>query len=221
MELFLLLVLVVILLGFIYWRSRQRLATLRAQQKALNYILWGTAAGTWEWNVQTGVTRLNERWAEMVGYTLAELEPTTIETWKRFCHPSYQALAQTALEAHFSGETDSYSLELRLIHRDGRDVWVHCRGRVVSRDESGDPIWMAGTHIDITQRKEAEAEAKMTADRLAKLTALLPGTIYQYWLGVDGSMRFPYSSVGIYEIYGVTPVWTFHSQVPAAVPHRI
>ncbi len=30
--------------------------------------------GTWEWNVQTGETKFNERWAEIVGYKLSDLE---------------------------------------------------------------------------------------------------------------------------------------------------
>lgn len=47
-------------------------------------ILNGTNVGTWEWNVQSGDTRFNHRWAEIIGYTLEELGLTTIETWMRF-----------------------------------------------------------------------------------------------------------------------------------------
>jgi PAS domain-containing protein len=32
-------------------------------------VLEGTNAGTFEWNVQTGKTLYNERWAEILGYT--------------------------------------------------------------------------------------------------------------------------------------------------------
>lgn len=36
----------------------------------LEAIIDGTCAGTWEWNVQTGQNVINERWAEIVGYSL-------------------------------------------------------------------------------------------------------------------------------------------------------
>jgi PAS domain-containing protein len=31
--------------------------------------------GTWEWNIQTGETVFNETWAEIIGYSLDELQP--------------------------------------------------------------------------------------------------------------------------------------------------
>ncbi|WP_447956638.1 sensor histidine kinase [Vreelandella sp. EE7] len=199
------LVVSIALQGLIYWRSRQRLVRLKSQQKALSHILWGTSAGTWEWNIQTGETRLNERWAEMVGYTLDELTPTTVATWERFCHPQELARAHQALRAHLEGETESYNIEFRMCHRDGHDIWVYARGRVVDQDEAGNARWMAGTHIDITQRKEAEARAQVITDRLTKLSARLPGAIFQYWKKADGTVHVPYASIGIKDIYGLTP----------------
>ncbi len=46
---------------------------LREQQWRMESIIEGTHAGTWEWNIQTGETNFNERWAEIVGFTLDEL----------------------------------------------------------------------------------------------------------------------------------------------------
>ena len=54
---------------------------LKEQKKNLSDIIYGTRAGTWEWNIQTGKTVFNERWAEIIGYSLEEISPTTIETW--------------------------------------------------------------------------------------------------------------------------------------------
>ena len=68
-------------------------------------ILEAADLGTWEWEVQTGETRFNERCAEMLGYSLAELEPVSIETWEKFVHPEdiatgTQALTRTFEEQH-------------------------------------------------------------------------------------------------------------------------
>jgi len=178
---------------------------LEEERNTLQNILWGTAAGTWEWNVQTGETRFNERWAEMVGYKLSELQPTTIETWLSLCHPDDQELSETRLNEHFSGQRDSYDVELRMRHRDGHWVWVQDRGRVVSRTDTGAPFLMAGTHTDITDRKLAEARVQEVMSQLRKHAALLPGALYQFWMHPDGRSAFPYASQGIYHIYGVTP----------------
>ena len=61
----------------------QKLTAEEANKKrqALDDIIWGTNIGTWEWNVQTGETKFNDRWAEIIGYKLVDLEPISIETW--------------------------------------------------------------------------------------------------------------------------------------------
>ena len=180
-------------------------AELEAERNTLKNILWGTAAGTWEWNIQTGETRFDERWAEMVGYSLEALSPTTIDIWMTLCHPDDLPHSEAMLAEHFSGKRDAYDVEVRMRHRDGHWIWVQTRGRVVSFDANGAPLWMAGTHSEITLRKEAEAHAKAAIAQTYKHAALLPGMLYQYWLHPDGRTAFPYASRGIEDIYGVTP----------------
>jgi len=41
-------------------------------------VIDSTAAGIWDWQVQTGEVIFNERWAEIIGYTLEELRPATL-----------------------------------------------------------------------------------------------------------------------------------------------
>lgn len=120
----------------------------------LTSIIEGTNVGTWEWNVQTGETEYNERWAELVGYTLAELEPISINTWMSLAHPDDLEKSERALKLHFSGELDFYDVECRMRHKKGYWVWVHDRGKIISRDAQGEPLWMAGTHADVTQNRE-------------------------------------------------------------------
>ena len=48
---------------------------LAASEQSLSDIISGAHLGTWEWNLQSGAAKFNERWADMIGYTLAELEP--------------------------------------------------------------------------------------------------------------------------------------------------
>jgi len=146
--------------------------TLDEERVRLAAIIQGTGAGTWEWNVQTGETRFNERWAEIVGATLDELSPTTIQTWADLAHPEDMARSAALLQAHFAGETATYECEARMRHRDGHWVWVLDRGKVLTSTADGRPEWMFGTHLDITARKAQEDRLRKSEELLNRTGAL-------------------------------------------------
>jgi PAS domain S-box-containing protein len=122
----------------------------------LGLAIKGTQAGLWDWHVPTRKTVFNERWAEIVGYTLDELAPTSIRTWMDLCHPDDLIQSNHLLEKHFNGETDFYRCETRIRHKNGAWVWVLDSGKVVERDDDGNPVRVTGTHVDITERLEME-----------------------------------------------------------------
>ena len=123
-------------------------------------VIEGTRIGVWDWNIQTGETIFNERWAEILGYRIEELQPISIETWMRFAHPEDLQRSNELLQQHFIGETEYYDFESRMKHKDGHWVWVHDRGKVFEWDDEGSPLRMCGSHIDITEQKELELALK-------------------------------------------------------------
>lgn len=133
---------------------------LIVERQRLNGIIEGTHVGTWEWNIKTGEAHFNDYWANMIGYELSELEPTSIEAWMKFVHPYDATLSGALIEKHFSGELDYYECEARMRHKDGHWVWVLDRGKVTSWTPDGKPLLMSGTHQEITERKQAEITLK-------------------------------------------------------------
>jgi len=123
-------------------------------------LIDGTNVGTWEWNVQTGATVFNERWAEIVGYSLAELSPISIDTWLKLAHPDDLPESGKRLNACFEKKQDFYEFEARMKHKDGHWVWVYDRGKVFEWTADGKPFRMYGTHQDITPRKLKEEELR-------------------------------------------------------------
>ena len=138
------------------------------ERRRMAAILEGTNVGTWEWNVQTGQTGFNERWAEMIGYTLKELSPVSIETWQRFTHPDDLKISEQALNDHFQGKSGYYDVEVRMRHADGHWVWVHDRGKVASSTADGKPEWIYGTHQDISETKLREQALADTNRKLER-----------------------------------------------------
>ncbi len=168
-------------------------------------ILEGTRAGTWEWNVQTGETSFNERWAEIVGYTLEELQPVSIDTWLRLTHPDDLARSNAALQAHFEGHNPYYECDVRMKHRCGNWVWIQDRGKVVTRDAAGQPLWMAGSHIEVTREKGEQEVREKALRQLQALARHVPGVLYQYRVRPDGTAHYPYASDHLADLFACSP----------------
>ena len=133
-------------------RERLRITTMSAN------------VGMWEWHPQTGKVIIDEMWAILVGYTLDELEPISIETWNSLVHPEDLKRFQEEIENYFAGKTDIYQVEVRMKHKDGHWVWILDRGRTVEWDNDGNPIRLVGTHVDITERVNFEHENRVLAE---------------------------------------------------------
>ncbi|WP_343622272.1 CHASE domain-containing hybrid sensor histidine kinase/response regulator [Roseateles puraquae] len=170
---------------FLYWRLQQghqgRLAALNAdlerqvaeqtqdlqnERSRLSNILEGTGAGTWEWNAQTGETRVNARWAEILGYALDTLPPMTPEAWTGLIHPEDLAHTHQLLVEHLRGESPQYVCEGRLRHREQRWVWTLSTGRVMSRTPDGRAQWVTGTLMDMSEMRAAREERERFANLL-------------------------------------------------------
>ncbi|MGH8043669.1 MAG: PAS domain S-box protein, partial [Stenotrophomonas sp.] len=136
------------------------------QRRRLEMIIEGTAAGTWEWNCQSGQMRVNERWAQIVGYTLEELAPITPKTFQHLVHPDDLERSNALLQEHLDGRSAHYDSLCRMRHKLGHWIWVQDRGRVYEWDEQGRALWMAGAHADVSDLQNALQDAANMRQRL-------------------------------------------------------
>ncbi|TVR73471.1 MAG: PAS domain S-box protein, partial [Spirochaetaceae bacterium] len=221
---------------FIEWRSKpkgrliyaaarditdriQAEESLREERRRLAAIIAGTDVGTWEWNVQTGETVFNERWAEIVGHTLEEISPVSIQTWMGFAHPEDLKAGEEALDRHFRGEAPYYEIESRMRHKLGHWVWVLDRGKVSTRTPEGKPLMMYGTHLDITDRKTAEQTHFRLAEAATELQSCTPDTVD--YTGITETARYlsgaSYAALNLFDADG----GSFTTVAVAGVPHHI
>lgn len=154
-------------------------------EQRLSLALEGAGLGMWEWNIPSGEVQFNARWASMLGYPPAELSPD-FATWERLVHPADLPHAKEELDAFLRGESAAYHDEHRLLHRDGRWIWVLVSGRIVERDEHDKPARMVGIHVDISANKNAELAVR---DREQHLQALLSAMSDVVFL-IDTAGRF-------------------------------
>ena len=146
-------------------------SSLRRTEGRLDLALEGAELGLWEWHIPTGQVITNTRWSTMLEYSSGEVEPS-LAAWEKLLHPDDQTRVHEVLRKHLAGEIVIYETEHRLRAKSGRWVWVLDRGRIVERDAEGKPLRAAGTHLDITARKEAEVSAAQLQKKLQETQKL-------------------------------------------------
>lgn len=161
----------------------------------MKQILDCAQIASWEWNIQTGEMRFNEHWARLIGYQLQELEPINIETWFHCVHPDDLPEYEAALRAHCNGEKPYYECEVRIRHKDGHWVWVRDHGRIVSRNEQGEPEWILGAHIDISVYKHVQAQNELLSNDLNMIMDVCPTVIYK--ISADKEERVQFITRGV------------------------
>jgi two-component system, cell cycle sensor histidine kinase and response regulator CckA len=144
-------------LGSTVNRRARAEANLAASEARLDRVIAGAQLGLWDRDVASGHLTFNRRWTEMLGYQIEEIEPHE-RSWQKLIHPEDLSRVTEALNAHLQGQAPFYETEHRLRTKDGGWKWVLTRGSVVERDPDGRPLRVSGTHIDLTDRKRAEAE---------------------------------------------------------------
>lgn len=161
--------------GILLEKSRTE---LKRESGSLKSIIEATQVGTWEWDVQTGEVFVNDRYLEMVGYTRKELEPIDIKTWYKLVHPEDQEHSDLKIQECFDKRSTFYNIDCRLVHKDGHDVWINDRGRVVESDEDGKPKKMSGTHTDITEKIMARMALKQSEEKYKYLFEHNPAPMF-------------------------------------------
>ena len=124
--------------------------------------------------------RVNRKLCQITGYSFAELSELTFQ---QITHPDDLEDNLQLLNQLLSGETETYSLEKRYIHKDGSTVWIELtvalmRGPAQSPNQSpnqssddalGAPKYFISVIEDISERKQGREALQERAHELANL----------------------------------------------------
>lgn len=152
-------------------KSRMLEQSLREVEKRWQWAVTASRDGVWELNLKTRQVWFSPRWMSMLGYGTEEFSGPATE-WKSKVHPDdFPALVRT-LSGSVSREAPFYELELRMLSKSGKWLWVLSRGQALEWDEGGSPCRFMGTHTDITERKATQLALVSERFRLAEAQAL-------------------------------------------------
>jgi len=138
-------------------RSDKRRAEdeLQESRERLELAIRGADIGMWDWNIKTNKTVFDKRWAEMLGYELKDIEQNA-DSFFNIIHPEDKNRVEKKLDRYLKNEDKEYSIEFRARCKSGKYKWILTKGKIFKKDEDGNPVRMAGTHLDINKIKTTE-----------------------------------------------------------------
>ncbi len=147
-------------------RERLRIEQiLRSEQERLALALDASKMGTWNWDIETGAVSWSDKIETLFGMSKGEFDGK-YDTYLALIHPEDFPNVQQAIAHSLSTPDYYYVIEHRFIWRSGEIRWLEGRGNVY-RNAEGHPIRMAGTVVDVTERKRSEAERERLIHELA------------------------------------------------------
>jgi PAS domain S-box-containing protein len=144
-------------------RAAQLGRELRESEERMTLAAEAAGFGVWMWNIQRDQVWGSERWLGLFGF--ASDATVTFESLIQRIHPDDREGVEHAVRRAVADRSD-YAAEYRVVLPDDTQRWVTARGRVYP-DAHGKPVRMMGATIDITARKQAEAEALRQRAELA------------------------------------------------------
>lgn len=148
---------------------KQNEKILQESEEQLQLALTGAQMGMWDLNVKTMVGTIDTHAAQILGYQKEDI-PGERLAWDTLTHPYDVPQIKEILINHLSGKIPFFESEHRMRHASGEYHWVSGRGKITKHDQDGSPLLVSGTIMDITERKQAEADIVKQQQLLSKLT---------------------------------------------------
>ncbi len=173
---------------------------LRYNEERFELVMLGANDGLWDWDLTTNSIYLSPRWKQMLGYEDAEITDSPQEFFDRL-HPNDKQTVQQQIEQYLSKQIEHYEITVRLLHKNGHYIWVLTRGIAVWEGEK--PYRFVGTHIDLTEQKQAEqaiiqSEAKLqqVVHELNQFKTTLDMTLDCVLMFESDTLQFIYANQG-------------------------
>jgi PAS domain S-box-containing protein len=171
-------------------------ATLRESEERLRLAIRGSNDGIFDWNFKTHQIYWSSQYKAMLGYEDEEIRGDE-ETFRKLIHPDDSEIFWEAFNGYINGKLSEFSSIFRMVHKGGRPVWIHGRGKAIF-DENGQPIRFIGAHTDISYIKEHEKQLQEERDRAERASAAKG----EFLAHMSHEIRTPLTAIsGIAEIF--------------------
>ncbi|MDZ8096056.1 MAG: ATP-binding protein [Nostoc sp. DedQUE05] len=177
---------------------KQAAQTLQASEQQLKLALETSKLGSWQLDIKTNVLSTSDQCK--VNYGLPINADFSHKVLMERIHPEDRTWVQAAILDSITNSSN-YEVEYRTVWDDGSTHWALVRGHIID-DEAGNPERMIGISIDISDRKQAEADLRETHVQLE--SALAAGAIYTWRWKISENLVIVNAAFA--HLFGVDPV---------------
>lgn len=119
------------------------------------FALKNSNIGIWDFNAHLNKVFFSEESKKIIGFKSEEFgfDP---QDWNNRVHPDDKEQYFKDFDDHLKGLKPLYVNEHRVLCKNGTYKWISDKGKIIERDEEGNPVRVIGTHVDITDQKENE-----------------------------------------------------------------
>lgn len=180
-------------------RKEREQQLLDFQEERFQFAIEGSNDGIWDWNILSNKVYFSKRWKKMLDFEEDEIKNEYFE-WESRIHPEDKERVLNEINLAFCNKNYSYTVEHRLKCKNGNYKWILARGKVIVWD-SDKPARMAGTHTDISLRKEMEVKIANNEKVLAGILETLPVILFAK--DINNDFRFSLWNKQAEKIFGL------------------
>lgn len=158
---------------------------LREQEQRLQASLKASRTGTFHWDIRTN----NLQWDDNLSRLFGLHPDEAIQTLERFIERVHPDDRDAVIESvqRCAREGANFDMDLRVVWPDGSIHWLSDIGQTFC-DADGQPAYMTGACVDITQRKQteqalrdSEEKFRTLADNIAQFAWMADGSGWIFW----------------------------------------
>ncbi len=146
-------------------RVEQRTAALRNSEATLSAIFNQAAVGMNLATLDGQYVKVNQKLCDILGYTQEEL---LTKNFKDLFHLEDIDKGQAERQQLHAGAIDSFSVEMRYLHKDGNAVWLSVTVSLVC-ESSIEPNYSIGVVKEIGDRKRAEEALRQSEEKFRQI----------------------------------------------------
>ncbi|MEO5776578.1 MAG: PAS domain-containing protein [Flavobacterium sp.] len=180
-------------------KKEEALENLKESEERYKSIITVSNTGAWEYHLDTNRVWYSSQYFAMLGLDRPDgaWDDTMATTWIERLHPDDRESATKFFDEFLKGGSMGlYENYFRMLHQNGDWVWIWSRARRL-RDTNGNLTNITlGSHIDISERINAEEKIRQSEQLLKKVTSQVPGNTYMFELDENGEANMLFMNRG-------------------------
>jgi PAS domain S-box-containing protein len=163
-------------------------ASIIASEERLKLAQSAGGVGVWDWNIVTDETFWSETMWMIYGVESVAAAQVR-ECWRSLLHPDDRDRVEGLVAATLASLEDHFRAEFRISLPDGTTRWIESIARL-HRDPNGAPLRMTGVNVDVTERKRAADQLRLSEQRFHLALRNSPIVVYT----TDRDLRYTWIS---------------------------